>query len=291
MHICACRQLDVLAAITTSVINVFSNSYFDDTQSTVSLDSSHNDSVSDRDLFVELSNIRKKNPRNFIVTHININSLQHKFDELSIILSSRLVDCLCVSETKFNDSHLSERYKVPNYHMFRKDNNQDGGGGLVCYLRSDIPAYDVKPDCGPMEGLQVNCVMDKMKWSILCLYKKPSIPQRVIRERMDAIIDQNLNLCDKYIILGDLNCNMFQTNTAVHQLCTDFNLTNIIKEPTCFKGENPSLIDVMLVSDKSSCKGGHVTPCPLSDFHKFITGVFKVCTPRTTSKRIFLPQL
>ncbi len=269
----------------------FTDSFFNLTlNSTVSTASESEESFSELNLVSDFIQLRKKHKRNFIVSHININSLQYKFDELSIILRHKLVDCLFVSETKFNESHMSDKYKVTDYTLYRKDNLSDRGGGLVCYIRSDIPSYCVKPDCKPMEGLQINCVLDKEKWSLLCLYKKPNIPPRVINEKLDVIIDSSLNMCDKYVILGDLNCDMLKdkNNTnAVSQLCSDFNLTNIVKQATCSKGETPSLIDVILVSDKHSCKTGAVTPCALSDFHSFVHGVFKTNNPRTTSKRLF----
>ena len=50
--------------------------------------------------------------------------------------------------------------------------------------------------------------------------------------------------------------------------------------------ENPTLLDVILVSDRNARKKGVVTPCALSDFHSFIHGVFKLQLPRTTSRRI-----
>ncbi len=53
-------------------------------------------------------------------------------------------------------------------------------------------------------------------------------------ESLSWVIVQSLN-----IILGDLNCDMLkQNNNAVSRLCQDYILTNIIKDPTCFK-ENP----------------------------------------------------
>ncbi len=203
------------------------------------------------------------------------------------MLRNRLVDCLFIGETKLDSSHLDARFKVDNYNFFRRDNPRDRGGGLVCYIRSDIPAYQVNPNCAPMEALQINCIVDRQKWSILGLYRKPSLPQRIINEKLDSVLDENFNQCDKCILIGDLNCDMLKcTENAVSKLCTDFNLENIIKDPTCFKGKNPTLLDVILVSDKSICKNGSVTPCPLSDFHHFVHGVFKTQMPRTTTRKI-----
>ncbi len=268
----------------------FTDSFFNSTVHDTSGVSSHNtsnESVHEETLFMDFSNLRRKHPRNFIVTHININSVQHKFDELSIILRNRLVDCLFISESKLNDSHLPGSFQIQDYTMYRKDNTLDGGGGLLAYIRSDIPSYCVKPDTGRMETLLVNCIIKGQKWSFAGVYRKPSIAQSIINEQLETVIDQNLNLCDNFIILGDLNCNMLKdSDNSVKKMCNDFNLTNIIKSPTCFKGDPPSLIDVMLVSNAKSYKTATVTPCPLSDFHHFITGVLKVDLPRTTSRKV-----
>ncbi len=167
---------------------------------------------------------------------------------MSLILTNGLVYCLFVAETKLNDSHLPAKFTVNNFNTFRRDNKLDGGGGLICFLRSDIPAFKLEPDCGQMEGLQINCILDCKSWSFLCLYKKP--------EQMDALFDHSLNTCDNYVILVDLNCDIRKPNNVLTQVCNDFNLTNVIHEPTCYKGETPSLIDVILVSDRACRMNG-----------------------------------
>ncbi len=122
----------------------FTDSFFNTTTS----DSLGNDSIlsensiPDRDIFQDFFDLRKY-PRKFIISHININSVQHKFSELSILLKNKLVDCLFIAESKLNASHQSNVFKVDEYTMYRKDNPRDGGGGLLCYIRSDIPSYSV----------------------------------------------------------------------------------------------------------------------------------------------------
>ncbi len=269
----------------------FTDSFFnisgDESFANVSVNSTESESVQDKDIFSEFYELKRKYSRKFIVCHININSLQFKHGELSILLRNKVVDCLFVSETKLNDSHLDSQFKVDGYTLYRNDNQKDSGGGLLCFIRSDIPSYCLKPPCGLMEALQINCVFNKQRWSLLCAYKKPSVSQSAISEDLDKVIDQSLNICDKYIVLGDLNCDMLKlNNNAVSRLCQDYNLTNIIKDPTCFKGDPPSLIDVMLVSDCKTCKTGVVIPCSLSDFHHFITGVLDIDLPRTKTRKI-----
>ncbi len=51
--------------------------------------------------------------------------------ELSILLRNKVVDCLFVSETKLNDSHLDSQFKIDGYTLYRNDNLKDRGGGLL----------------------------------------------------------------------------------------------------------------------------------------------------------------
>ena len=83
----------------------------------------------DTGLYKDFINLRAKNPSNFLVAHININSVQFKFEELSILLKNNLVDCLFISETKLNSSHQTALFQVENYKLYRKDNTHDNGGG------------------------------------------------------------------------------------------------------------------------------------------------------------------
>ena len=169
----------------------FTDSFFNvtsDTDSSVNTSINSVESTPDMVLFPEFYELRRKFPRKFIISHININSVQHKYGELSILLQNKLVDCLFVSESKLNDSHQDTLFKTDGFTLYRKDNPHDGGGGLLCYIRSDIPSYSVKPECGPIEALQINCVINKVKWSILGVYKKPQIPQSAISEDLDKTI-------------------------------------------------------------------------------------------------------
>ncbi len=104
----------------------FSDSFFnasvDDISVNVSVNSSSSESVQDKDIFTEFYQLKRKYPRKFIVSHININSFQYKHGELSILLLNKLVDCLFISESKLNDSHLNSAFNIDGYTLYRSDN-------------------------------------------------------------------------------------------------------------------------------------------------------------------------
>ena len=59
---------------------------------------------------------------------------------------------------------------------------------------------------------------------------------------------------EHFILLGDLNFNMLDgpESEKLKGVCDIFDLSNIVKDPTCFTSRNkPSLLDVILVNHAS----------------------------------------
>ena len=69
-----------------------------------------------------------------------------------------------------------------------------------------------------------------------------------------------------WFIMGDTNFDMNADNLLC-DLCVSYNLTNLVGGPTCFKGNNPSAVDVLLSSEPKRFKGALNVICSLSDFH------------------------
>ena len=86
----------------------------------------------------ELKNIRLKNVNNIIIGQININSIRNKCQLLSHYFSGN-IEILIITETKLPKSFPSVQCLLQGYlETFRLDRNQFGGGLLV-FMREDIP--------------------------------------------------------------------------------------------------------------------------------------------------------
>ena len=88
------------------------------------------------------------------------------------------------------------------------------------------------------------------------------------------------NLChylpcyDNILLLGDFNSEI--NEEALAEFCSLFNLSSLIKVPTCFKNpENPSCIDLILTNRPRSFQNSNVSELGLSDFHKLTVTVLK----------------
>ena len=88
--------------------------------------------------FTNLKNIRANNMKNVIIGQLNINSLRNKFHSLVEIIHGNL-DILVITETKLDHTFPEKQFLIPGYRKpYRKDRNRNGGGVMI-YVREDIP--------------------------------------------------------------------------------------------------------------------------------------------------------
>ena len=82
--------------------------------------------------------------------------------------------------------------------------------------------------------------------------------------------------------MGDFNSELTETEMA--EFCETYNLTNLIKEPTCFKNPlNPSSIDVLLMNKGRLYKTSQIIETGLSDYHKMTGTVMKSVFQKITT--------
>ena len=108
----------------------------------------------------------------------------------------------------------------------------------------------------------------------------PYILHRKCRESPRFCL-QKFQQCDSS---WDLNFNMLvqEKSAPLTELCDIFNLTNIVKEPTCFpKNSNPSLVDVILTNNPKTFNGTRMCNTGLSDVHRLVACVMKNTVKQT----------
>ena len=84
---------------------------------------------------------------------------------------------------------------------------------------------------------------------------------------------------DNFILLGDFNEEIKEN--AMMEFCETYNLSNLIKEPTCFKNPlNPSSIDVILTNHPRSFQNSLAIETGLSDHHRLTITVMRAFFPK-----------
>ena len=119
------------------------------------------------DSFADLNNVRQKNSSRLIVAQLNINSLRNKFHFFSQMVKDN-VDILLISETKIDSSFPTAQFNMNGFTTYRRDRNINGGG-IVLYVREDIPSSLLKIDTS-IKALYVEINVRKKKWLIGCSY-------------------------------------------------------------------------------------------------------------------------
>ena len=101
---------------------------------------------------------------------------------------------------------------------------------------------------------------------------KENIPNFV--NQLGPVLDHYIAKYENFLLLGDFNSEM--SETVMRDFCDTYNLTNLIKEPTCFKNVlNPSTIDLILTNRPRRFQNSVAVETGLSDHHKLTITVMK----------------
>ena len=242
-------------------------------------------------LFENIKALKDMYYDNVVIGHINVNSLRSKFIEIDVLLTNSRFEILALSETKLDSSYKDACFNVKNYTLFRQD-KRSNSGGLVIYVKKEIPSTQGPVNLCSEElecmSVELNCKGNKIL--VMNMYKNPKMTPTSFQNKFTELTEDVLNRYDNVIIIGDLNFNMLESNT-LSRLCPTLNLTNVITEPTCFKSNNPTLIDVMLVTKRKKVIKNFSLDTGISDFHNLIGGVLKIHTPLPAKKIIYYRKL
>ena len=209
-------------------------------------DNGVHDSTSD--MFPEIKLFRKTHKQNFVFVHVNINSYRHKFAPLQEILQGRFVDLLIISESKL-DSFPNSQFNVEGYTIHRQDKSASSGGLILC-IRADIahrrmPKFEC--NCFGMESICLEINNGVSKSLISSIYKHPQVSDPTFLSHISDMADKQFLYNDDLTFIGDMNC-CPRKSDVIKSFCDIYDLKNLVLSPTCHKGNNPTLLDVILVS-------------------------------------------
>ena len=153
-----------------------------------------------------LDECRENNPDRLIFGNLNINSVYPKFDQMKVLLQGK-VDILILTETKLDESFPTNQFLIEGYSKsFRFDRNRNGGGLLV-YIREDIPCKELKSHtlADGIEGIFIEINLRKCKWLLFATYHPPSQCDKYFFDQISIALDTYSTLYDKFVLIGDFN--------------------------------------------------------------------------------------
>ena len=229
---------------------------------------------------------RLKNKNKVILAHLNINSIRNKFTCLKELVSDN-IDVLVIQETKLDETFPERAFMIPGYKKpFRKDRNSHGGGIMV-FIRDDIPSREVPKIQGfsDLEGIFVEINLRKSKWLLFATYKPPSFSKNNYFSLVNKALDAYGSKFENIILMGDLNTTNDDENLV--EFLEDRELSNLVHFPTCFMSEtNPSTIDLIITNKPKSFQNTIGVSTGISDFHKMVLTSMKTTFPKAVPKEI-----
>ncbi|MEW8546213.1 MAG: reverse transcriptase family protein [Candidatus Thiodiazotropha sp.] len=182
------------------------------------------------------------------IVHLNVLSLLPKID--LIRGEAEAYDILVFSETWLkpvikNESILIENFSPP----FRKDRSDRVGGGVAIYVRDTITCKERQDlEINGLEAKWIEIIVRSRKVLIGAFYRPPNSTTdyyNLILESFDRAYNTNIS---DIIITGDFNYDMSTNeNNKIKDLMLQYQLTQLIKDPTNFTENSASLIDLFLV--------------------------------------------
>ena len=112
-----------------------------------------------------------------------------------------------------------------------------------------------------------------------------STTESILCGPLNVLSEEFISNNNLYIAYGDLNCNWFKHNT-LSDLCEILGMVNAIEQPTCFKGDNHTLVDVFLTNRPKCFSGVCNTDLGKSDFHNSIYVSSKMFAPSHSKHKI-----
>ena len=212
---------------------------------------------------------------------MNINSIRNKIISLRELVNKAAIDILCIDETKIDERFPDSQFFIENYQFppYRRDRNSKGGGKIV-YMRQGLISKRLKSfESKNIETICIELTISKKKWCILFAYRPPNFEKKSFFEETSNSLSLIVNKYDNILLAGDVNINLLDPNSDTKNHFSDlrdtFALTNLVKDKTCFKNKDGTLLDVILTNRPNSFQKTVTTETGLSDCHKLVSTVFR----------------
>ena len=197
---------------------------------------------------------RKSYKHDLLMIHVNIKSIQNKFDELKLLNRGLKSQVMTLSEAKINSSYKSDQFRLQGHQIYRKDRKK-GGGELNAYISSTIASKTVKtPTFKHIEVLAIEMKINNKDLLLIGAYRPPKVTGKDYYLSLEGELKSLFMWAEMQkqtlLLMGDLNLNRLDTNKRQGKILKDledgFGLECLITNPTRITNLSSTLIDVIL---------------------------------------------
>ncbi len=179
----------------------------------------------------------------------------------------------------------------PTFKYYRKDRTSNSGG-VIAWIRSDIPhcrlpdlEFDSYED--HIESMVFELKIKKGTWYLIFNYKNPKTSNKLFINKLKVAYESFFNKGKIIVLSGDLNIDLHEPENDLDiNLCHMYNIQNRITDSTCFKKQEGTLIDPILVKNPRKFKGSINVYCGFSDWQYIVGCITKVQLPTFNPLRV-----
>ena len=230
--------------------------------------------------------------------HLNIQGIcgknMCKFAEIKAVLTSpenSSLHIFGISETKLKSHKLSSCFNVDGFQEpFRKDNDSNGGGGIIVYVRNGINAkrrFDLETNS--IECIWLEITVGKGKPFLVGNMYRPPTSKVEFVDRFESFIDNVSSEGKEIILMGDFNKNLLNEHKDKEweNFTTSLGLSQLVCDPTRVTENSSTLIDHIYTNFDENITHVHVCKISISD-HYAIFGNRKLsnCVKSNTHQTI-----
>ncbi|MEW8548396.1 MAG: endonuclease/exonuclease/phosphatase family protein, partial [Candidatus Thiodiazotropha sp.] len=226
---------------------------------------------------------------NLSFVHYNVQSIFTKLDILETELFE--FDILAFTETWLNPNIDTNELLLHSYNTpERKDRAADNHGGVMIYVKDSLH-YKRRADLESRntESIWIELTNNHKRVLFGLFYRPPNSDSSYLSNIEDSIsLAVDSPGISDIIITGDFNLNVLNPQTArkIDSICTQFSFYQSICQPTHFTENSSSLIDILLVNNKTHLIVSGVGDPFLNQeirYHCPIYGIFKFSKPKFAS--------
>ena len=96
------------------------------------------------DVLSRIITSRQKDCRKLLLWHLNINSIQNKFEEVKILVNQLKAQVIFLTETKIDSTYPNSQFKLDGFNLYRQDRRK-GGGGIMAFFSSSLITKRLQP--------------------------------------------------------------------------------------------------------------------------------------------------
>ena len=231
--------------------------------------------------------------KRFSICHANVRSLktEGKLDEISILAETENIDVITISETWLDDTFPDQLLALSGFQPpIRRDREAGLGGGVALYARNNLPCRR----CTELEPPGTECIwveiITHIGKLILGVYYRPPGQAAEIRDlfmnNLAHSISSAIDLNPKILLItGDFNDRCQRWDTAhtdselgqrLFDLVAQYNLHQLISEPTRVSEYSESLLDLMITDSPGYILNSGILPPISSSDHSVVFCSFSI---------------